>query len=103
MKSPTQLLVVCGIVRTVYAGRGVIALVKGHFRISDLTAIVRHSPKRVVNVSQKFCSAAGLNIFHAIATRAGATLVEIPDHTERMSAHLWCLLRLAFGAERNGH
>src|SRR5258708_26598116 len=103
MKSPTQLLVACGIVRTVNAGSSVITLVQSHFRIGDLTTIVRHSPERIVNVGKKFCSAAGLNVFHAVAARSGATLVKIPDHTEGLSAHLRRLLRLAFGADRSNH
>src|ERR1700687_2198767 len=103
MKCPTQFLVAHRISCAVNAGSRVITLLKSHCGICDYTAIVHDPPESIVNVGEKFCGTAGLNVLHLVAARPRATLVKISDHTDSMTAHLRRRLRLAFSAERSDH
>src|SRR5882724_935585 len=96
VKGSTEFFVAHRIIRAVHAGSSVITLLQGHGGIGDLTAIVHDSPESIVNVGEKLCSAAGLNVLHPVAARPGATLVKIPDHTESMAVRMRRRLRLTF-------
>src|SRR5258708_27466925 len=103
MKGPTQLPVARRIIRAVNAGRSVIPLLQGHCGIRNLAAIVCHFTERVVNVSKKPGSAAGLNVLHLIAARPGGTLVEIPDYTKSAAVRVRCGRWLSCDAKRSNH